>query len=216
MNPAAIENAGITALETLKSTASAAPDAAALAQRMLAEIGPLVSGPSAPLAESAPLIEAGRSTGIVKLDRADARTFVGLMGSGTKEKVGPLETIAAIVRNGTASDATRFENAGDVRNLFGPASWRKVENASAYLETATSMRLTPQAVRFRSHDAAQGHYALFVAGKEGVERLAYGRILPTGERFIFRSYKRERVLMAAAQSIRPQSDFRAQVGTNRS
>ncbi len=80
-----------------------------------------------------------------------------------------------------------FETPIDMQNLFGKAdlSADKIEGTAEYLKRATGLEMTPQAVRFRDHNAVPGHYVMFVKGQDGIDRLAYGRVVGPQDNFIF-------------------------------
>ena len=127
------------------------------------------------------------------IDMADPRSYASqfavLRKASSSSRYGDVEALAAIVRNSMSADPGQFQTPLALRQVFGaPPLQRSVESASDYLERVTGMRLSPQAVRFRNHDAADGHYAMFVKSDDGVERVAYGRVLRR-ERLIFEPVK---------------------------
>ncbi len=128
-----------------------------------------------------------------EIDMSDPRTYTSKFVAPKKSAGGAqfadVESVAAIVRNSELEDPAKFVTPSDMRAQFGTSKpGRSVENTSEYLERSTGFTLSPQAVRFRSHDAIDGHYAMFVRGSESIERIAYGQVSGK-DRMIFEPVK---------------------------
>jgi hypothetical protein len=186
----------------------------AMETRIIPKAAEIVSDAAAPLSEAAARLgagatladEAGRLLGretstvsaaaeTTKFNLADPRTYSARFTSPTepdqKRIYSSVEAIAAIVRNSTRTDAKLFETPVDVQNLFGRVNLHapKIERTAEYLQKATGLEMTPQAVRFRDHNAVPGHYVMFVKGYDGIDRIAYGRVQGPRDSYIFEPLK---------------------------